>query len=210
MLGSPNASPAWIVVWKFSRCTYWKASRWRVGGIAGLGAGDVEADHAVVAPAHRQLGDLPAARRRAHGRGDDVDGQVGAGRAAGEAVEHRLDHLVERQPGLGAQLGRHAHLGVDDAVGGQVLGALVGDPLDRVAVLHHADGVGERLEVQHEVVALGAAVEPLGELVDVGGRQAVVAVLAGQLDDRGRPQATVEVVVQQHLGRPGQQLGGGE
>ena len=32
MLGSPKASPAWIVAWKFSRCTYWKASRWRVGG----------------------------------------------------------------------------------------------------------------------------------------------------------------------------------
>ena len=32
MLGRPNASPAWIVVWKFSRITYWNASRWRVGG----------------------------------------------------------------------------------------------------------------------------------------------------------------------------------
>ena len=30
--GSPNASPAWIVVWKLARITYWKASRWRVGG----------------------------------------------------------------------------------------------------------------------------------------------------------------------------------
>ncbi len=30
--GRPNASPAWMVAWKFSRCTYWNASRWRVGG----------------------------------------------------------------------------------------------------------------------------------------------------------------------------------
>ena len=30
--GSPNASPAWIVVWKLARITYWNASRWRVGG----------------------------------------------------------------------------------------------------------------------------------------------------------------------------------
>ena len=30
--GSPKASPAWMVMWKFSRCTYSKASRWRVGG----------------------------------------------------------------------------------------------------------------------------------------------------------------------------------
>ncbi len=35
---------------------------------AGLGAGDVEADHAGVAKAHRELGDLVAACRRAHGR----------------------------------------------------------------------------------------------------------------------------------------------
>ena len=111
------------------------------------------------------------------------------------------------RPGLGAQLRRHAHLGVDDAVGGEVLGALEGDPLDGVLVLHHADRVGERLEVQHEVVALGAAVEPVGEVVDVGRRQPVVAELAGQLDHRGRPHAAVEVVVEQRLGRPRQQLG---
>ena len=30
--GRPNPSPAWIVVWKFSRCTYWNASRCREGG----------------------------------------------------------------------------------------------------------------------------------------------------------------------------------
>ena len=30
--GSPNASPAWIVEWKFSRITYWNASRCRDGG----------------------------------------------------------------------------------------------------------------------------------------------------------------------------------
>ena len=58
--GSPNASPAWMVMWKFSRRTASKASRWRVGGKPGLGPGDVEADHAVVAVAHGQLGDLGA------------------------------------------------------------------------------------------------------------------------------------------------------
>jgi hypothetical protein len=30
--GRPNASPAWIVEWKFSRITYWNASRCRDGG----------------------------------------------------------------------------------------------------------------------------------------------------------------------------------
>src|ERR1700735_4279942 len=31
--GSPNPSPAWIVMWKFSLATYWNASRWRLGGL---------------------------------------------------------------------------------------------------------------------------------------------------------------------------------
>ncbi len=136
-----------------------------------------------------------------------VDREVGAGRAASEPGEHRLHHLVEGEALLGAQLGRQAHLGVHDAVGGEVLRALVGDPFDRVAVLHHADGVGEGLEVEHEVVALGAAVEPGGELVDVGGRELRVAVLLGELDHRGGPQPAVEVVVEQDLGRPLDQFG---
>ena len=122
-------------------------------------------------------------------------------------VEHGVEHLVEREPGLGVQLGREAHLGVDDTVGGEVLGALGRHPLDRVAVLHHADRVGERLEVQHEVVALGAAVEPRRELGDVVGRQAGVAELVGELDDGARAHATVEVVVQQRLGRPPDEVG---
>src|SRR5262249_47768413 len=33
MEGSPNPSPAWIVMWKFSRATYWNASRCRLGGL---------------------------------------------------------------------------------------------------------------------------------------------------------------------------------
>ena len=118
-----------------------------------------------------------------------------------EALEVRLDDLVERQPALGRELRRVADLGVDDAVGGEVLGALGGDPDDRVALLEDADGVGERLEVELERLAVGAAAEPRGELVDVGRRQAVVAVLAGEVDDGRRPQAAVEMVVEQRLGR---------
>ena len=30
--GSPNPSPAWIVMWKFSRLMYWNASRCLLGG----------------------------------------------------------------------------------------------------------------------------------------------------------------------------------
>ena len=50
-----------------------------------------------------------------------------------EAGEHGLDGLVEGEALLDAQLGRHADLGVDDAVVGQVLDALGGHPLDGLA-----------------------------------------------------------------------------
>jgi hypothetical protein len=41
---------------------------------------------------------------------------------------HGLDDLVEGEPGFEVLLGRVPHLGVDDTVGGEVLGALGGDP----------------------------------------------------------------------------------
>ena len=175
--------------------------------VAGLGAGDVEADDARITPAHRQLGDLEALRRGSHRRRDRVERELGAGAAVAESGEHRVQHLVEREPGDGVELGREADLGVDDTVGGEILGALERHPLERVAVLHHADRVGERLEVQHEVVALGTAVEPRRELGDVVGRQAAVSELVGELDDGARAYATVEVVVEQRLGRTRDEVG---
>ena len=60
--------------------------------------------------------------------------------------------------------------GVHDAVGGQILSAFVSDTLDCIAMLHDASGVGERLEVEHEIVAFSALVEPEAEFVDVGRR----------------------------------------
>ena len=60
-------------------------------------------------------------------------------------------------PAFRGQLRRVADLRVGDAVGGEVLGALGGDPDDRVALLQDADGVRERLEVELERLAVGAA-----------------------------------------------------
>ena len=45
-----------------------------------------------------------------------------------EALLHRLDDLDEREAARDVQLGGVADLGVDDAVGREVLGALGGDP----------------------------------------------------------------------------------
>ena len=55
------------------------------------------------------------------------------------------------KPGLDVQLGGEPHLGVDDAVGGEVLDALPGHPVQRVGRLHHRDGVREALEVADQV-----------------------------------------------------------
>ena len=65
--------------------------------VAGLGAGDVEAAHAVVAPAHRELGDLHRARRGAHRGDSSADHDVAPVAPLLKPVEDRLDHLVERE-----------------------------------------------------------------------------------------------------------------
>ena len=172
-----------------------------------LGSRHVEPDHAGVAPADRAFGDLDRAGRLAH-RGDEQlhDDRMARGgrpfRADPEALEHRLDRLVEGQPLLGAQLGRHPHLGIHDAIGGQVLGAFGRDPGDRVGPLHDPEGVGEGLEVELEALAIGAAPEPRAQVVDIGRRQGGVAVLGGEIDDGRRAEAAVEVVVEERLGRP--------
>ena len=81
----------------------------------------------------------------------------------GEAVDHRLDDVLDREALGRRQLRREAHLGVHDAVGGQVEGALAGHPVDRLGPLHHADGVRERLQVLHQRPGVGRLPEPAAE-----------------------------------------------
>ncbi|GAA3292031.1 hypothetical protein GCM10020218_066090 [Dactylosporangium vinaceum] len=124
----------------------------------------------------------------------------GLGRAGPEPVEHCLDDLGQGQPGLQVLLGREADLGVHDPVGGQVQRALAGDPVQRVSGLHHRDGVGERLQVTLQRTRVRRGDEPLPEPLGRGGRQ-LVADLGREVQDRGRPQPAVQVVVEQSLGR---------
>ena len=95
---------------------------------------------------------------------------------------------------------RKPDLGVDDAVGGEILGAFTGDPFDRRGGLHHAHGVSERLQVQGEVLAVGALQHPCGEFVGIGSGEIGIAGFVGKLDDRRGSQPTVEMVVEQDLG----------
>ena len=107
---------------------------------------------APISPPDGELGDLeasapPFASRK---QGADADRRSRLG-ALTEPLLHRLDDLVEGEPALQVLFGSEPDLGVDDAVVGEVLGALARDARERAARLHHADGVRERLEVQDEV-----------------------------------------------------------
>ena len=125
-------------MWKFSRGHV--LERVQVPGrrAARLGAGDVEADHARVPVPHRQLGDLQRPGRGAH-RGE----QRVHGDARGPALPRRKPSrtasttCVQAQPAGQVQLGGEPDLRVDDAVGGEVLGALGRDPDQGLAGLHH-------------------------------------------------------------------------
>ncbi len=175
--------------------------------VARLGPRDVEADDALVAVAHRQLGDLAAVGGVAHGGDQHADGDAEVGHAPVEAADGGLHHRVERQPAVQVLLGGEAALGVHDAIGCQVLGALVGDALQGLGGLHHPDGVREPLQVQLQRLAVSPPGEPHRQLLRVAGRQARIALLGRQIGDGGGAQPAVQVVVQQHLGSGADRLG---
>ena len=172
--------------------------------IARLRTCDVEAGDPDVAVTHCKLGDLARTRRGAHCRQQRSDDDrssrhLGAPHRLVEAREHRLEHFLERQAALGVQLGGKTHLGVDDTVLDQVLDALFGDSLERFGGLHHADGMGEALQVANKVAPGSSRYEPRRELLRIGRRQVAVTVLGSELHHCGRPQAAVEVVVEEHF-----------
>ena len=169
------------------------------GWVAGFRAGDVESHDPLIPPTDGQFGDLERASRRPHRRQQRADADPGALGTFAEPFLHGLDHLVESEPALEVLLGRETDLGVDDAVGGEVLGTFARHARERVLRLHHADGVRERLEVQQEVLAVGALGHPVAELPRVGGRQVPVAGLLGELHDRAGTEPAVEVVVEEDL-----------
>ena len=109
------------------------------GREAGLGAGDVEARR----PRCRARRPASSAISRRPGlvahRGEQLADEDPAARRpaaipSSKPALHRADDLVEGQAPGEVLLGGVAHLGVDDAVRGQVLGALAGDPGQRVGV----------------------------------------------------------------------------
>ena len=169
-----------------------------------LGAGDVEADGAVVAVADGQLGDFLAAVGVAHGGDQLADLDVAAGLGDGidtgiEARLHGLDGLVQAQALRQVLFGGPAHFTVDNAVVGEVFDEFLGDAEEPVLGLHHGDGVVERLEVADQRAGVGGFAEPLPQGDGVGGRQRVSHGL-GKFNDGGRTESAVQVVVKGNLG----------
>ncbi len=174
---------------------------------------DVEAHDAAVAVLDGELGDTTGVRGRAD-RGEEdanADRVSGLGRQSltlGEACQHGLDHLVLVQPLLDMQLGGEPHLRVDHEVGRKILGALARDPAQRLRGLGDTHRVRERLQVPLQRPGGGGLDEPGAQLVGIRARQPVVPVGRRELDDRPRPQPTVQVVVEEHLRRARDEVGG--
>ena len=151
-----------MVKWEFSRRRYSNASRWRRRREAGLGAGDVETDHAA---SRYRTASSAISRERAACRiavssaPTRIERPCRGGGAAPSWNPASTASTTSSSvsPPLDVQLGREPDLGVDDAVGGEVLGALARDPVQRVGGLHDADGVRERLQVALQRAGVGRA-----------------------------------------------------
>ena len=175
------------------------------GQEAVLGAGDVEADGALVAVADGEFGDLLAAVGVAHGRDQlahlDLPAGLGHGVHAGfEPFLDGLDNLVQGQSLLQVLLRCPAHFAVHHAVVREVLHELLGDAEQAFLGLHDGDGVVERLKVADQRAGVGGFAEPFAQRDGVCGREGVAHCLR-QLNDGGRAQAAVQVVVKGYLGQ---------
>jgi purine nucleosidase len=173
------------------------------GRESGLGARDVEADDAVGAVAHRELGDLESAVGVAHRAHELADPDVVASRlgirdARLEALLNGLDGLVEGESAREVLLRCPADLAPHDAIGGEVVDELARDALEPLLGLHDRRRDVEGLEVFDERAAVRLLGEPLAQHRRVGGRQ-IEADPVGELDDGLRSQTAVEVVVEGDL-----------
>ncbi len=165
-----------------------------------LGTGQIEADHPVIAHTDGQTGYLQGIVPVAHGNDDQTGSDSSFSLAAPETGQSSFHHLLDRDL-IGGQEGRsEPNLGVYDPVGGQIQRRLEADALDGLRGAHHRDRVPEGLKVSFERPGL-ALIEPVGESFRIIGRQVLVAGFPGQFDDGLHPQPTIEMVVENDLGK---------
>jgi hypothetical protein len=86
-------------------------------------------------------------------------------------------------------------------LGRGILGQLVGDAVERVSHLHHAERDVEDLEVVREIPGAPSCLQQPGERRELPGREPD-ALGVGQLENGARPQAAVEMAVDIDLGQP--------
>ena len=167
--------------------------------MARLAAGDVESGDALVAVAHREFGDLPGARRRAHRGQQHAGREPGAAGALPESLQHRFDDRGQFE-GVDVQLRSESDLGVNDAVSRQILRAFARDPHQRVLGLHDRDGVGERFQIAiQRTRGGGRGMEPLRQPGDIRGGEPGVPGMFRQFGHSPRPQSPVQMIVQEDL-----------
>jgi ethanolamine utilization microcompartment shell protein EutS len=178
-----------------------------LGRVAALVAGKVESDHPAAAVGDRQLGHFQRGTRIQipHRTDDQPPLDPGLLPAAVAAGQHRVHHVFEREAAGGMESGVETQLDVANVLGGGVEDRLPRHPFQRRLVLHHRDGRGETLQIQRQAAAPGAAVEPGRQFPRRACRQIHPGAF-GQLEDRCRAQAAVEVLVQQDLRHPAHQF----
>ncbi len=133
-----------------------------------LRAGEVESDGAAAAEVDREPGDLEGTVALTHrceqlSDADVVPAGVGGILPLFDALLHGFDGLLERETAQDVLLGRPPRLTVDDAVGGEVLHELAGDPAERIGGLQDGGRQGERLEEIDERPRIGLVGDPVAD-----------------------------------------------
>ena len=117
-------------------------------GVAGLLAGDVEADDASFAIRHGKLRHFERVRPVAHGADQLTQRDAVVAFGALEPERNALDDLLEVQAALGVEYRRIPDFGVHDPVAREILAAFVRDTLEGLLGLHDRDRVGEPPQVE--------------------------------------------------------------
>ncbi len=169
--------------------------------VAELGTGEVEADHATAVPAQRQAHRTFGfgGRQFAH-RTNDQTARQGA---ACQAFEKRLDGGVAAHAVRLEEQRRNAELGEHGAVGARVFGGFEGDARQALRRCHRGHRQRKSFQVGSQTPGVRAALEPGLDARPVLRRQRQ-ATPSQQIDQRRDAQATVQMIVQHHLGHGAQ------
>ena len=155
--------------------------------------------------ADSEFGDFLAAVCVAHGSDElphlDLLAALFSGVHAG--LKTGLDcfhNFVQGEALLQVLFGGPADFAVHHAVLGQVFHEFLGYPEQAFLGLHDSDGVVKGFEVADQRTGVRRFAEPFAQRYGIGGGQCVADGL-GQLDNGGRAESSVQVIVEGNLGQ---------